>query len=228
MTYAELVRRIEVLAATTVADDTEFAAILPAAIESGEMRCLRDCDFPSARRVTTVSLAAGAAAVSEPAGMVVPRALWLRTGVAGQGRKQLERRDASYLHEFAPDSTTRGEPRYFATQDAGFIRVAPAADLSYSIEVEHTFRPAGLSSTVTTTWLSERYPDLLVYAIMIFVAGYQKNFGQQADDPQMPGSWGRLYAEALAVARNEAATGKGWGPFDRSPAPAPSSLAPAG
>jgi hypothetical protein len=159
---------------------------------------------------------------------VVVRAVWLRTGVAMEVRRQLERRDVSYLHEYCPDVNVRGEPRYWATQEAGFIRVAPAALVTQSLEVEATYRPDGLSSSVTTTWLSERYPDLLLYAIMIFMAGYQKNFGAQTDDPQMPGSWGRLYAEALAVARNEAATGKGWGPFDRSPAPAPSSLAPAG
>lgn len=228
MTYAELVRALEVLCATTVAEDTEFAAILPTALRAGELQCLRDCDFPSARRVSTVVLAAGSAVVAEPVGMVVPRALWVRAGVAGQVRRPLERRDVSYLHEYAPDATVVGEPRYFATQDAGFFRVAPAANAIYSIEVEHTFRPPGISAALTTTWLSERYPDLLLYACMVFLSGYQKNFGAQSDDPQMPGSWAGLYAAALAVARNEAATGKGWGPFDRTPAPAPSALAPVG
>jgi hypothetical protein len=36
----------------------------------------------------------------------------------------------------------------------------------------------------TTTILSLYVPDLFVAAAMIFMAGYQKDFGSQSDDPQ--------------------------------------------
>jgi hypothetical protein len=226
MTYAQLVTRLEVLCATTVAEDASFAAILPAAIESGELRCLRDCDFPSARRVSNVTVGPGQEEVPLPADQVVTRGVWLRD--PSDTRVALERRDVSYLREYAPDMRVRGRPKYYAQQASGTLLLAPVPSALATVDVEVTYRPPGLVAETGGTWLSQRYPDLLLYAVMIFMAGYQKNFGAQADDPQMPGSWARMYTDAVAVARNEAATGKGWGPFDRSPTPAPSALAPAG
>jgi hypothetical protein len=228
MLYSQLVARLEVLAVTRVDEDDDFATILPAAIEAGELRCLRDCDFPSARVIKRVTLTTGAASLAPPADMVVPRSLSVFTSVGGSTRQEVQRRDASYLREYAPDTSTRGVPLYFATTEAGIMMLAPAPSAAYELELEYTYRPAGLSSDNPSTWLSERYPDMLVFACMVFLSGYQRNFGAQTDDPQMPGSWGRLYSEAVAVARNESATGKGWGAFDHTPAPPPSGLAPTG
>lgn len=223
MTYDQLVTR---LAKLLVVGETEanFVAVLPAMIEAAELRCYRDCDFPSARRVQRLVLAQGTASVAPPADMVVPRALWVEA-VSG-ARSEVLRRDASFLREFWPTAATQGVPKYFATTDSGTVLIAPAANASFSLDMEYTFRPAPLAEGNAVTWLSERYPDLLVYAAMVWASGYQRNFGAQSDDPQMPGSWERLYQGALATARNEAALGKGWGAFDRTPAPPPSAGAP--
>lgn len=225
MTYAELVARIEALATVRLSESPEFASFLPGAIEAAELRCYRDCDFPSARRRQTVQLAQGVQTVAPPGDLVVPRSLYVTVAVS---RSEVLRRDASYLREYAPVASVQGVPRYWATTDAGTIELAPAASGPCTLEMEYTYRPAPLSATNAETWLSQRYPDLLLYGLMVLVAGYQKNFGQQADDPQMPGSWERLYQGTLATARNEAALGKGWGAFDRTPAPPPVSGLPAG
>jgi hypothetical protein len=223
VTYDQLVTRLAML---LVVGETEanFVAILPAMIEAAELRCYRDCDFPSARRVSRLSIAAGIASVAPPSDMVVPRALWVEA--ASGARSEVLRRDASYLREYAPTATTQGVPKYWATTDAGTLLFAPAADGTYSLDMEYTFRPSALSASNQETWLSARYPDLLLYAAMVWGSGYQRNFGAQTDDPQMPGSWERSYQQALATARNEAALGKGWGAFDRTPAPPPAGGAP--
>jgi hypothetical protein len=223
MTYAQMVERLALLLVTDTTD-AAFAAMLPAMIEAAELRCYRDCDFPSARRVSQSVIALGDAAIAPPPDMVVPRALWLE--INGAVVAELLRRDATYLREYAPNPAVRGVPRYFALTDAGTLLLAPASSGSYALRMEYTYRPAALAAGNPTTWLSERYPDLLVYAAMVFASGYQRNFGAQSDDPQMPGSWERLYQTALATARNEAALGKGWGAFDRTPAPPPAALPP--
>lgn len=228
MDYAQLVTRLEVLCVTRVAEDEEFRDILPAAIEAAELRCLRDGDFPSARKTARVTLVTGAASLAPPADLVVPRSLSVYTVVGGSVRQEVMRRDASYLREYAPDASTRGVPRYFATTDAGMMLLAPAPSAAFELEMEYTYRPPGLSAANNTTWLGDRYPDMIVYGAMVFLSGYQKNFGAATDDPQMPGSWEREYQRALGVARNEAATGKGWGAFDHTPSPPPSGLAPTG
>lgn len=228
MTYNDLVARIEALAVARLSEDTALASVLPGLIEGGELRCLRDCDFPSARKQAQLTLSTGVASVAVPADLVVPRGAWMVTGAGLSVRSEVQRRDPSYLREFWPDNAATGMPRYFAMQDSGAILLAPTPAGAYRLDLDYTFRPAGLSAGTPTTWLSLRYPDLLLYAVMVLVAGYQRNFGAQTDDPQMPGSWERQYQQALAVARNEAATGKGWGAFDRTPAPPPPGLSPRG
>lgn len=228
MTYDELVARVQAHAAERTSEDEDFAVALPGMIQAAELQCLRDCDFPSARRTVSLSLGIGVVAVAPPADLVVPRALWTVSGPGESVRAEVQRRDASFLREFWPDTSVTGVPRYFATADDTSILIVPPPAASTRLDIEYTFRPPGLSEAVQETWLSVRYPDLLFYAVMVLVSGYQRNFGAQADNPQMPGSWIGLYAAALRVAQNEAATGKGWGATDPTPTPPPSTIRPAG
>lgn len=228
MTYDELVARLQAHAAELMSEDAEFAIAMPGMIQAGELRCLRDCDFPSARKTQSLAIGAGVVAIAPPPDLVVPRAAWLVTGAGETVRSEVQRRDASFLREYWPDTSVTGVPKYFATTDETSILICPPPAVPTRLDMEYTFRPAGLSPSNPETWLSLRYPDLLFFAVMVLVTGYQKNFGQQAEDPRMSASWAGLYDQALAVARNEAATGKGWGASDPTPTPPPSTIAPAG
>jgi hypothetical protein len=231
MTYAELVAWIEAEAVLRTAEDADFALALPGIIENAELRCIGDCDFPSGRKVSRITVPAGAWAVGAPSDMVVARALWavLFTGPTETGRRNLLRRDPSFLREYLEATTAPAElPKYFATQDQSSFLLAPGVIGEVRIDVEYTFRPPGLSEAVPETWLSKFYADMLRYACMVGVTGYQREFGGQGANPQAPVSWEKLYQDKLQIARNEAATGKGWGAFDRTPTPPPSSLAPGG
>jgi hypothetical protein len=230
-TYAELKSRIEATAVLRTSEDPDFAIALPGIIANAELRCLGDCDFPSARTVSRITIPAGAWAVGAPTGMVVPRALWavLFTGAVQTGRRNLLRRDPSFLREYLEATTTPAAlPKYFATQDQSSFLLAPGVIDAVQVDVEYTFRPPGLSDAVPETWLSRNYEDFLFYACMVGVTGYQKEFSGLGANPAAPVSWEKLYQDKLAIARNEAATGKGWGAFDRTPTPPPPSLSPSG
>ena len=78
--------------------------------------------------------------------------------------------------------------------------VGPTPDASYYVEVVGTIRPASLSATVPTTFISEYLPDLLVMASMIYISAYQRNFGKESDDPQMAMSYESQYQLLLKSA----------------------------
>ena len=99
-------------------------------------------------------------------------------------------------------------PQYFAMIDQSNMIVGPWANNNYTVEIVGTIRPASLSSTNKTTFLSLYFPELLLMASMIFVSGYQRNFGRQSDDPAMAQSYEGQYKAILAGAVIEEARKK--------------------
>lgn len=90
-------------------------------------------------------------------------------------------------------STSGSVPDYYAVFNADTILLAPAPDTNYKAEVVGIFIPDPLSVTNKETYISEFLPELFVAASMIFGAGYQRDFGSQADDPKMAQSWENQY-----------------------------------
>ena len=84
-----------------------------------------------------------------------------------------------------------------------------------------TFRPAPLSEANPQTFISVYLPDLMLSASMIFVAGFQKSYGQQSDDPRLAMSWEQLYREQKGSAAVEEARKKSqsasWSPYPPAP-----------
>jgi hypothetical protein len=68
-----------------------------------------------------------------------------------------------------------------------------------------TTRPTPLSAANPVTFLSANLPDLLLAASMVFMAGYEKSFGAQSDDPQLAQSWETQYGKLFASANTEEA-----------------------
>ena len=93
-------------------------------------------------------------------------------------------------------STPSGPPRFYALQDAATLAFGPWPDQAYGVEILGVIRPQPLSAANPQTTLSLYFPDLLLAACMIFMAGYQRDFGQQSDDPALAQSWGDAIREA--------------------------------
>ena len=93
--------------------------------------------------------------------------------------------------------------------------VAPIPDQAYSFTVVGTQRFPTLSSTNTTTFISQYLPDVFIMASMIYIAAYQRNFTSAAsNDPQMAVTYETQYQALLKGAMVEEARKKfeasGW------------------
>lgn len=117
-------------------------------------------------------------------------------------------------------SANRGQPKYFVPFNDTLFFVGPVPDAEYFVEVVGTIRPAPLSATVTSTFISQYLPDLLIMASMIYISAYQRNFGRQSDDPQMAQSYENQYQTLLKSATVEEARKKFEGAAWSSQAPA--------
>jgi hypothetical protein len=90
------------------------------------------------------------------------------------------------------------------------ILFGPPPDIAYPVSLYGTMRAPSLTAYATTaqagvgtTWISTWLPDLLVLACMIYVSGYQRDFGRQSDDPQMALSYESQYGTLLASVDKE-------------------------
>jgi hypothetical protein len=145
---------------------TELTAALDTIILLAELRLYRELDLRIYRESRISTTESGNQYVTLPTDCLVVRALRLSTGV------HLLNRDETFLREFWPNAALTAAPRYYAPWDEATLVLAPTPDQAYSVTLVYTRQPAGLSATVTTTWLSLNAYDLLLQACLLEAAGY--------------------------------------------------------
>lgn len=190
--------------------DPNWLAILPSAIDYAELRIYRDIDLLSTVSTNTsytttlnaskVTLAAGTFVTLQNVNVITPAG----TGTPDAGtRVPLLPVTKEYIQYAWPSSTNAAVPQYFAMIDERSFSLGPWPDGAYTLEIIGTIRPPSLSAVNTTTFISEYLPDLFLMASMIFISGYQRNFGRQSDDPAMSQSYESQYQALLKGAMVE-------------------------
>jgi hypothetical protein len=174
MTYTELVDKIRDY--TEVDANVFTSTILNGFIENAEFRILRDIDSDNNRRYDTANLIVNDRFISRPAGLLVVRSAQI---VDSQGSSQpnnrefLQYRDTSFMSEFNPTEDT-GVPKYYSLWDENTIVVAPTPDATYTIQLNYILKDPGLSSTNTQTYISQNFPNGLLYACLVEAYGFLK------------------------------------------------------
>lgn len=219
MTYTQLIAILANLVVTSVTD-AKFLTELPDAIDYANLRMCRDLDFlqtrlaqsgpaltPGARPLSMAALAFPVI-VLEQVNIITPAATMLNAGTRNPLTPQSKPfMDAIYPAGGVPGSVT--VPVDFAMVDQANIIVGPVSDAAYGTEFFGTVRPAPISATNSTSWITDNLPDVFVAACMIRLSGWMKNYGNtQADDPQQPVSWEAQYMKLLDGAGVEEARRK--------------------
>ena len=168
ITYSDLVTKIRNY---TEVDDTVFTtAIVNGFILDAEERILRDVNTDADRRYATSTMVTSQKYLNFPTGALVIRALQI---TSGSDKIYLEKRDTTFIDEFNPASST-GVPKYYANFDDDTLMFAPIPNTTFTIQASYVAKPDGLSSSNTQTYLSERFPNGLLYACLIEAFGYLK------------------------------------------------------
>ncbi len=162
----------------TEVDDTVLTdAILTTMAKNAENRIYRDSDSDDNRFYATSNLATGNRYVTIPSDLRVIRYVQLKnTNVTPNVQTFLEKKDTSYMAEFYDKpGTASGIPKYYANWDANFWVVAPTPNATYEITLAYIKQPASITtSNSTTTYLSNKYQDLLLYGTLVEAYGYLK------------------------------------------------------
>lgn len=212
--------------------DPNWLAILPSTIDYAELRIYRDLDLLSTVSAnTSYATTSGGSKVTIPAGtfvtlqnvnVITPAGT---TNPDNGTRVPLLPVSKEYIQYAWPSAQNSDVPQYFAMIDERSFSLGPWPDAAYTLEILGTVRPPSLSVSNTTTFISEYLPDLFLMASMIFISGYQRNFGRQSDDPQMAQSYESQYQALLRGATVEEYRKKyaasGWTSMSPSPIATP-------
>ena len=173
-------------------DFADFATELPSAIGRAELACYRDLDLEIFDQTdTTKSTVAGTKTLATPDNSIMVRSLRLGT------TRVLPR--ARTMIEHYQDIVPAGTPLYFCEISDAELLLAPVPDAVLLATQVAVIRPAGLSDSNTTSWLSLNAPDLLFWATMKEVRGWQ----QAVDDPTDLAHAASEYAAKLAATKAE-------------------------
>jgi hypothetical protein len=217
-TYVAQVANIMAVDSTT----TQFQTMLPGMIDYAEQRIYRELDLlntvvrnstlaltASNRNFTLPTTTNGNFITLQGINLITPA----ETGDPDEGtRNALQPTTRDYLDTVWNSSTGATLPKLFAMIDQFNIIVGPWPDATYQVEVIGTIRPTPLSTTNTSTFLTQYLPDLFLAASMIFATGYQRDFGSQSDNPAQAVSWESQYEKLFASANGEEMRKKFAGP----------------
>jgi hypothetical protein len=169
MTYDELVTNIRNY---TEVDANVFTnPVINTFILMTENRILRDIDLDIFKQEVQGNLTQGNKFVTTPSNILTHRYLILNTP---DNQIFLDFRDTSFMKEYWPNGTERGQPKYYSVWDQNTFYVAPTPDAAYPIELGYIYRPPSLSATNPTTWVSINAPEALLYGCLVQAYSYTK------------------------------------------------------
>lgn len=220
LTYSTYKTQIATLAVVEEANSA-FVTILPQMITYAENRMYRDLDFLfTSTAITGYPLVTGSRSLTVPEGTFVVTEQINVITPAGTINPNLGIRNPclpvakEFLDAVYGSSTSTGMPQYFTAFNDNLYYVGPFPDQQYYVEIVGTYRPNSLSSANPETFISKYLPDVFIMASMIYVSGYQRNFGRASDDPAMAQSYEGQYQILLKGATVEEARKKfessGW------------------
>ena len=183
MNYSELLDNVRNY--TEVTSDVLSNSVINVFLTNIENKVARQLDSDDQRRYATTTFEANNAFldVSGPeGGFRFARALQI---VADDGtRTWLEQRDATFMDEYSVERSTTdtnftGQPKYWGNWDATTLIVAPTPNTAYTVEMWYDETPErlgnGAGTTSTTTFISNKAPEVLLYGTLSEAFSYLKN-----------------------------------------------------
>lgn len=195
LTHSTYVTQIATMAVVPE-DDVNFVAILPQMITYAENRIYRKLDFIQVQQtLTSRSTAANTQSVTLGSDANTPDFVVLQevnvitpagtTDPVSGTIIPLLPASKEFLRWVYPSSSSAGTPQFFAPLTQTDILLGPWPNAIFTLQTVGTTRPASLSASNTTTFISTYLPDILIMASMIYISAFQRNFGRMSDDPQM-------------------------------------------
>ena len=139
-------------------------------IRNVELDIAGQVDYDDLRKYANSNTTSGNRFVSMPSDLLVLRSVEI---ISSNVRDFLEKKDTSFIAEFAPNETVTGTPKYFANWDETNILLAPTPNAAFQIQINYIKDSPHFDSS-TNTYLSEHQEAMLLYGVLRECFGYLK------------------------------------------------------
>lgn len=173
----------------TVADSTVFSQ-LPELINMAERNIAIDLNVTGIRQVVSSAMTAGTSVYEKPVGWRRTVSINFGTGTTFDTRTPLFTRSYEYCRNYWPDDSVQGTPKFYSDYSDRYMLITPTPDRAYQFEMIYYARPPLLDDTNQTNWITEEWPQLLIYATLKEVAPFMK------EDERMA-TWDGMYQQRL-------------------------------
>jgi hypothetical protein len=209
-TYAQLKTAVQDYAEN---DETSFVNNLPVFIRQAEERILKNVQLSLFRKNVSGNMSINNQYLACPSDFLAPFSLSFTD--ADSNKTFLDFKDTDFVQSFNPNSSTTGNPRYYASFDVDNFIIGPTPDASRVVELHYFYRPASLTAGAegATTWLSENAQVALLYGTLVeayiymkgepdIMAQYEKRFAESVNSMKMLGEYKEVtdqYRQGLVI-----------------------------
>jgi hypothetical protein len=163
-TYAGLVNAIQ---AFTEVNEDSFVANIPNFVQDTERLVNNTVQLPAFRKNVTGSATANFPYLTLPSDFLATFSVAVMNAgdTQSDGYRYMLNKDVNYIREFFPYPGTTGTPQYYALFDANTFLLGPTPDVEYNIELHYFAYPESIV-TAGSTWLSQNFPNVLLYGAL--------------------------------------------------------------
>ena len=175
---------------TEVSSNVLTDTIIQDFIRSVELDVAGKVDYDDLRKYASSTTTANNRYISMPSDLMILRSVEIIDG--SNNRTFLEKRDTSFISEFAPNDSTTGTPKYFANWDDFNIIIAPTPGSAIAVQINYIIDPPEFTST-NSTFLSTYQESMLLHGVLTeafsFLKGpdnlynlYQKKYTEEVQN----------------------------------------------
>jgi len=164
-TYAGLVEAIQ---AFTEVDEPTFVSNIPNFVQDVERLVNNTVELPAFRRNVTGTATASFPYLTLPSDFLSTFSVAVMNSgdTQADGYRYMLNKDVNYIREFFPFPGVTGTPQYYALFDNNTYILGPTPDVNYDIELHYFAYPTSIV-TAGTTWVSQNFPNVLLYGALV-------------------------------------------------------------
>jgi hypothetical protein len=163
-TYAGLVDAIQ---AFTEVNEATFVANIPNFVQDTERLVNNTVQLPAFRKNVVGNVTDGSPYLTLPADFLATFSVAVMNAgdTQADGYRYMLNKDVNYIREMFPYPAVTGTPQYYALFDYNTFIVGPTPDVEYNIELHYFAYPPSIV-TAGSTWLSQNFPNVLLYGAL--------------------------------------------------------------
>lgn len=176
--------------------DPEVFEALPDLINIAERNIAKDLNVTGVRRTVTSTFIAGQAVIKKPSDWRRTIEINFGTGADFKDRTWLLPRSVGFLNAYWPDREIMAQPLYYGDYNDEYYLISPTPSFAYPFELVYAASPSPLSATNQTNYLTQKFPNLLLYGTLRECEPFMKN-------DQRIATWQGMYAQHLGTVSEE-------------------------